>query len=76
MELAGRRVPPAVLSSTGTRFPVAGSKHPVTPWRLTGMHAGMRHIALSALRTGVMVALAMLLILGLLPAVLAVEAAT
>jgi hypothetical protein len=35
----------------------------------------MRHIAFSAIRTGAMVALAMLLILGLLPAVLAVQAA-
>jgi hypothetical protein len=36
----------------------------------------MRQITLSALRTGAMVVLAMLLILGLLPAVLAVQAAT
>ena len=43
--------------------------------RLTGMHAPMRQIAFSALRTGAMIALAMLLILGLLPAVLAVQAA-
>ena len=43
--------------------------------RLTGMHAPMRQIASSAIRIGAMVALAMLLILGLLPAVLAVEAA-
>jgi hypothetical protein len=40
------------------------------------MHAGMRQITLSALRTAAMVVLAMLLILGLLPAVLAVQAAT
>ena len=44
--------------------------------RLTDMHAPMRQIAYSALRLGVMVALAMLLILGLLPAVLAVQAAS
>jgi hypothetical protein len=44
--------------------------------RLTGMHAPMRQIAFSAVRTGAMVALAMLLILGLFPAVLAVEAAS
>jgi hypothetical protein len=40
------------------------------------MHAPLRQIAFSTLRVGAMVALAMLLILGLLPAVLAVEAAT
>jgi hypothetical protein len=39
------------------------------------MHAAMRQIAFSAIRTGALVALAMLLILGLLPAVLAVQAA-
>jgi hypothetical protein len=43
--------------------------------RLTGMHAPMRQIAFSAIRTGAMVALAMLLILGLFPATLAVQAA-
>jgi hypothetical protein len=46
------------------------------PRRLTGMHAPLRQIAFSTLRVGAMVALAMLLILGLLPAVLAVGAAT
>jgi hypothetical protein len=35
----------------------------------------MRQIAFSAVRTGALLALAMLLILGLLPAVLAVQAA-
>jgi len=40
------------------------------------MYAPMRQIAFSAIRTGAMVALAMLLILGLLPAVLAVQAAS
>ena len=40
------------------------------------MHAPMRQFALSAARIGFMVALAMLLILGLLPAVLAVQAAS
>jgi hypothetical protein len=43
--------------------------------RLNGMHAPMRQIAFSAIRIGAMVALAMLLILGILPAVLAVQAA-
>ena len=46
------------------------------PRRLTDMHAPMRQIASSAVRIGAMVALAMLLILGLLPAVLAVQAAS
>jgi len=36
----------------------------------------MRQVAISAIRTGLLVAIAMLLILGLLPAVLAVQAAT
>jgi hypothetical protein len=40
------------------------------------MHAPMRQVALSTIRVGAMVALAMLLILGLLPAVLAVQAAS
>ncbi len=46
------------------------------PRRLTGMHAPMRQIAFSTVRILAMVALAMLLILGLLPAVLAVQAAS
>jgi len=44
--------------------------------RLTGMHAPMRHVAVSAIRTGLMLAIAILLILGLLPAVIAVQAAS
>lgn len=40
------------------------------------MPAPTRQIAFSVLRIGIMVALAMLLILGILPAVLAVEAAS
>lgn len=44
--------------------------------RLTGMHAPMRQIAFSTARILALVALAMLLILGLLPAVLAVQAAS
>ena len=36
----------------------------------------MRQLAVSAIRIGLMVGLAMLLILGLLPAVLAVQAAS
>ncbi|HEX7949869.1 MAG TPA: hypothetical protein VF494_05945 [Candidatus Limnocylindrales bacterium] len=38
------------------------------------MHAPIRQLVVSALRTGLLVALAMLLIMGLLPAVLAAEA--
>jgi hypothetical protein len=44
--------------------------------RLTDMHAPVRQVAFSAIRVGATVALAMLLILGLLPAVLAVQAAS
>ncbi len=40
------------------------------------MHAPVRQVAFSAIWVGAMVALAMLLILGLLPAVLAVQAAS
>jgi hypothetical protein len=40
------------------------------------MHAPVRQFAFSAIRVGGMVALAMLLILGALPAVLAVQAAS
>ena len=40
------------------------------------MHAPMRQIAFSAVRLGAMVALAMLLILGILPAILSVQAAS
>jgi hypothetical protein len=41
--------------------------------RLSGVHAPIRQVVVSVLRTGLLVALAMLLILGLLPAVLAAE---
>ena len=40
------------------------------------MNAPMRQITFSVARIGSMVALAMMLILGLLPAILSVEAAT
>jgi len=40
------------------------------------MHEPMRQIAFSAIRIGAMVALSMLLILGLLPAILAVQTAS
>ena len=64
---------------TGTRFPSGtrrGTKQPTHHRRLTGMDAPTRQIAFAVLRTGLMVGLAMLLILGLLPAVLAVQAAS
>jgi hypothetical protein len=38
------------------------------------MHAPLRQIALSLVRTGAMIALATLLILGLFPAILAIQA--
>jgi hypothetical protein len=40
------------------------------------MHAPMRQIAFSAVRIGALVALALLLILGILPAILSVQAAS
>jgi hypothetical protein len=40
------------------------------------MNAPMRQIAFTTARIGLLVALAMMLILGLLPAILSVEAAT
>jgi hypothetical protein len=42
--------------------------------RLTGMHAPLRQVLVPVLRAGAMVALAMLLILGLFPAILAAQA--
>jgi hypothetical protein len=42
--------------------------------RLKGVHAPFQQIVTSVIRAGVLVALAMLLILGLLPAILAAEA--
>jgi hypothetical protein len=42
--------------------------------RLKGVHAPFRPILASVIRTGVLVGLALLLILGLFPAVLAAEA--
>ncbi len=42
--------------------------------RLNGVHAPMQQVVVTVLRTGLLVALAVLLILGLLPAVFAAEA--
>ena len=44
--------------------------------RLTGMHAPFRQVFGPFLRVGAMVGLAMLLILGLFPAILAAQAAS
>jgi hypothetical protein len=49
-------------------------KHNGAVRRLMAMHAPARQIAFSAIRTAAMVGLAMLLILGLFPAILAVQA--
>ena len=64
---------------TRTRFPSepgATTKQPTHPRRLNGMDAPTRQLAFAVIRIGLMVGLAMLLILGLLPAVLAVQAAS
>ena len=58
------------------RIAPLGTKHKPTSRRLTDMEAPMRQIAFSAVRLGAMVALAMLLILGILPAILSVQAAS
>ena len=50
------------------------TKQPDGRRRLNGMHAPLPRILRSVVRTGVMVALAMLLILGLFPAILAAQA--
>lgn len=42
--------------------------------RLIGMHAPLSQVVSSVLRIGAMIALAVLLILGLLPAILAAQA--
>ena len=68
-----------VLPVTGTKIsPGFGpsTKHKPTSRRLTDMDAPKRQVAFSAVRVGAMVALAMLLILGILPAVLSVQAAS
>ena len=44
--------------------------------RLTGMHASIHQIAIPILKAGVMVALAMLVILGLFPVILSAQAAS
>lgn len=59
-----------------TRIGAESMKHKGVRRRLKDMHAPMRQLAFSAIRTGAMVALAMLLILGLLPAILAIQTGT
>ena len=51
-----------------------GTKQDPPGRRLTGMHAPLRQILVPVIRAGAMVALAMLLILGLFPAILAAQA--
>ena len=50
------------------------TKHGRPGRRLTGVHAPLRQIAFTVFRIAAMVALAVLLILGLFPAVLAAQA--
>ncbi len=68
-----------VRGRTGTQFPqIPGefTKQDRPCRRLTTMHEPIRQIAFAAVRTGAMVAIAMFLILGILPAILAVQAAS
>jgi len=75
-----QRVPVVSPGSTQDEIPIrmAGfrMKQEGVCRRLNGMHAPMLQIAFSAIRIGAMVALSMLLILGLLPAILAVQTAS
>jgi hypothetical protein len=57
-------------------FPIRIPKHPAGSRRLTGMQAPIRPLAFVFARSLAMVALAVLLILVLLPAALAAQAAT
>ena len=80
-----RRVPPTVLIGAGEipiKYRPEITKHNRGVRRLTRMHAPnrldrpLRPVALTALRSGFAVVVAVLLILVLLPAVIAVQAAT
>ena len=64
----------AAQSSRGVSIRIP--KHPRGPWRLTDMQAPIRPLAFVFARSLAMVALAILLILVLLPAALAAQAAT
>jgi hypothetical protein len=50
------------------------TKQDPSGWRLTGMHAPLRQVLVPVLRAGALIGLAMLLILGLFPAILAAQA--
>ena len=83
LALAGREVPPAVLTVRWSRswtaeIPIPGMKQLRGSWRLSGMHAPIQPIkpvADAALRALAMVLIAVVLIFVLFPAVLAVQAA-
>jgi hypothetical protein len=65
------------VSSRGSRgFSIRIPKHQRGSWRLTDMQAPIRPLAFLFARSLAMVALAVLLILVLLPAALAAQAAT
>jgi hypothetical protein len=65
------------VPSQGSRgFSIRIPKHPRGSWRLTDMQAPIRPLAFVFARSLAMVALAVVLILVLLPAALAAQAAT
>jgi hypothetical protein len=65
------------FAAPGSRgFSIRIPKHPRWSWRLTDMQAPIRPLAFVFARSLAMVALAVLLILVLLPAALAAQAAT
>lgn len=83
MALAGREVPPAVLIAIrpgpdGYEIPVRGMKQVPGSRRLRGMHAPtqpIRPIATDAMRRVALVIVAVVLIFGIFPAVLALQVA-
>ena len=80
MALAGREIPPAVLTairpgSDDDEIPIRAMKQVPGPRRLRGMHAPIQPIATAALRRIAMVIFAVVLIFVLFPAVLAIQAA-
>ena len=76
LALADVDVPPAVLIAARTKSAVRASQHRGPVRRLLAMHAPIRPVASLALRSALMVALAMTLILVLLPMILSVEASS
>ena len=65
-----------VLPENHPKIPCESMKQLVTLWRLTRMIPTIRPIALSAARSVLMVVFALLLVMVLLPAALAVQAAS